>query len=500
MSSSAAITNGQLANSSITLGSTSLVLGGTYSQVVDLTFLSSSVFQGTLSGTANSASSLVTPRNIFGYDFDGTVALSGVISPTYGGTGVNNGNNTITLGGNLTTSGNYNTILTTTGATNITLPASGILSTLSGTETLTNKTIESPILNGTPVAPTPSTGDNSQKIATTAFVSSSIANASIPDASASVKGILKLTNDLGGTADIPTVNQIGGVSSTTITSLNTVVSAATSSNTVNAIVKRDGSGNFYAATISAALNGNASTATALQTPRSIFGNSFDGTSAISGVISPTYGGTGVNNGNNTITLGGNLTTSGNFNTILTATAATNITLPTSGILATLSGTETLTNKTLSNATLSGTTSVNGALTISGSNVLTAGGTTFPTATGTTGQVLTLSSAGVAAWSSAGTTVREVFDETTVTGATTGTMSATLSLQTTFTLSQTPNSLSKLKMYINGILISFNAYSFRTDGTFATTTTTPTKWVVYNKTYNGSYDISANDRVAFLYFY
>jgi hypothetical protein len=49
-------------------------------------------------------------------------------------------------------------------------------------------------------------------------------------------------------------------------------------------------------------------------------------------IGATYGGTGVNNGSNTITLGGNLTTSGAFATTLTVTAVTNVTLPTSGTL------------------------------------------------------------------------------------------------------------------------------------------------------------------------
>lgn len=60
------------------------------------------------------------------------------------------------------------------------------------------------------------------------------------------------------------------------------------------------------------------------------------------VMGSTYGGTGVNNGSNTITLGGNLTTSGAFTTTLIATANTNVTLPTSG---------TLMNNTLSNANI-----------------------------------------------------------------------------------------------------------------------------------------------------
>lgn len=53
-----------------------------------------------------------------------------------------------------------------------------------------------------------------------------------------------------------------------------------STNTANTLALRDGSGNFAAGTITAALTGNASTATALQTARAINGVNFDGTAAI----------------------------------------------------------------------------------------------------------------------------------------------------------------------------------------------------------------------------
>jgi len=57
--------------------------------------------------------------------------------------------------------------------------------------------------------------------------------------------------------------------------------------------------------------------------------------AYSGTLPGANGGTGVANTDKTITLGGNLTTSGAFATTLTTTAATSITLPTSGTIATI---------------------------------------------------------------------------------------------------------------------------------------------------------------------
>lgn len=98
-----------------------------------------------LSGTITNAqlTGSITASKLVGTDIAtvGTVTAgtwnSTVIGATYGGTGVNNGSNTITLAGTLTTSGAFNTTLTATGTTSITLPTSGTLAINSGAQTFT---------------------------------------------------------------------------------------------------------------------------------------------------------------------------------------------------------------------------------------------------------------------------------------------------------------------------------------------------------------------------
>ena len=67
--------------------------------------------------------------------------ITGTISGAKGGTGANNIGKTITLGGNLTTTGTNDLTFNTSGTTSVSLPMSGTLTTLTGTEALTNKSI-----------------------------------------------------------------------------------------------------------------------------------------------------------------------------------------------------------------------------------------------------------------------------------------------------------------------------------------------------------------------
>lgn len=80
-----------------------------------------------------------------------------------------------------------------------------------------------------------------------------------------------------------TFPNVTGAVSGTHTAINSAVTEAndaTNANTASKIVKRDGSGNFSAGTITASLSGNATTATTLQTARTIGGVSFDGSANI----------------------------------------------------------------------------------------------------------------------------------------------------------------------------------------------------------------------------
>ena len=102
-------------------------------------------------------------------------------------------------------------------------------------------------------------------------------------------------------------------------------------------------------------------------------------SGITGVVLGVNGGTGVANTGKTITLGGNVTTSGAFGLVLTLIGNASITLPTTGTLSTLAGAETLTNKSISGATntlsaIPNTALGNSTITL-GSSTLTLGSTT-----------------------------------------------------------------------------------------------------------------------------
>jgi len=147
LSGSAGITNANLANSSVTIGSTSVSLGATATTIAGLTSVTSTGFTGALTGNATTASAWANSRTItLAGDLSGSVSIDGSANATLTATIAAN---SVALGTD--TTGNYMSDVTAgTGITVTHTPGEGssaavaidsTVATLTGSQTLTNKTI-----------------------------------------------------------------------------------------------------------------------------------------------------------------------------------------------------------------------------------------------------------------------------------------------------------------------------------------------------------------------
>ncbi|MGE5525471.1 MAG: hypothetical protein ACM3SS_17295 [Rhodospirillaceae bacterium] len=121
--------------------------------------MSNEYYSETGSPATSSALSSATIRAEFaaigdGFDKLPTLAANGnkAVVINSGGTSLTVTTGTLALAGNFATVGAYAVTLTATGATTLTLPTTGTLATLAGSEELTNKTVTSPVLKGTATA------------------------------------------------------------------------------------------------------------------------------------------------------------------------------------------------------------------------------------------------------------------------------------------------------------------------------------------------------------
>ena len=255
---------------------------------------------GALSGNATTATTLATPRAIQGVNFDGSAAITVVTAGTgisvtgtsvantgvtsnVAGTGVSvssgTGASTISIGQSVATSASPTFASVTHSTSGVFNGATSGAITVQAAATAGTNTLTLPATTGTVIT----TGDSAT--VTNAMLAGSIAD-----------------------SKLSTISTAGKVSNSATT--------AASANTASAIVARDASGNFTAGTITAALTGNAGTATTLQTARAINGVSFNG----SADVTVHTAGTGISISGTTVTNAG--VTSAVAGTYITVSGAT----------------------------------------------------------------------------------------------------------------------------------------------------------------------------------
>lgn len=269
--------------------------------------------------TTGSAATLTTPRAIYGNNFDGSAALTQVISSTYGGTG--------------------------NGFTKFTGPT-----TSEKTFTLPNASATILTDNAVVTIAQGGTGKSSwtQYLIPYADTTTSFAQIAI-----GIAGQVLTSNGAGFAPTFQNAPSGGGITvgTTTITS------------GTDTRILYDNAGVVGEYTIS-----GSGTVVAMATSPSFTTPTLGVASATSinkvTITAPATSAT------LTIVDGGSLITAGAFATTLTSTGATNVTLPTTGTLATLAGSETLTNKTLTTPVINGTITGTGQATAATASTIT----------------------------------------------------------------------------------------------------------------------------------
>lgn len=249
-----------------------------------------------------------------------------VISGTYGGTGVNNGASTITVGGNFAMSGGFSFTGTLTGITTVTFPTSGTLATTSqiptgAALTKTDDTNVTLTLGGSP---------------NTALVNAASLTLGWTGSLAETRGGTNQTSyTLGDTLYASAANTLSKLAGNTTSGIKYLSQTGTGAVSAAPAWATISGGDITGAALTKTDDTNV-TLTLGGAPTTALLRASSLTLGWTGTLSGTRGGTGVNNGASTITIGGNFAMSGAFAFTGTLTNTTTVTFPTSGTLATTS--------------------------------------------------------------------------------------------------------------------------------------------------------------------
>src|SRR5262245_1646170 len=246
-----------------------------------------------------------------------TLGWTGTLSGTRGGTGVNNGASTITIGGSVSLIGAFTFSGTLSGNTAVTFPTSGTLATTSQLPTPsaltrvddTNVTLT---LGGSPTVAL--LAATSLTLGWTGTLSGTRGGTGVNNGSS----LITIGGNVTFSGAFPFTGTLTGSTSVTFPTSGTLATTAQIP-TGAALTKTDDTN------VTLTLGGSPSTALV---------NAASLTLGWTGTLSGTRGGTGVNNGSSLITIGGSVTFSGAFTFTGTLTANTSVTFPTSGTLLT----------------------------------------------------------------------------------------------------------------------------------------------------------------------
>ena len=314
----AAVINGQYGGTGVDNGGAQLTIGN------NVTFIGNYTFAATLNNnttvTFPVSGNLVvdTVTTLSDLASIGTIATGtwegSIIAAQYGGTGVDNGAAQFTMANNVTYAGNYTFTGTLTGNTNVTFPTSGTLLTSAGAVTSIAGTANEITASASVGSVTLSITDNAV-LPGTGGVTLPQGNTAARAGGAGTIRFNSQTTVFESTVDGSTWATIE-TSSTGVTSVSGTSNRITASPTTGAVV----------VDISASYVGQTSITTLGTITTGVWNGS---------VVQPSYGGTGIVN-TGTITIGAAITFAGAYTFTGTLTNTTSVTFPTSGTLATTS--------------------------------------------------------------------------------------------------------------------------------------------------------------------